>query len=147
MIHTDGRPTIANAPRVMTPLTKAVREAAAVRASVERDTETELLKQAYKAGYAHGVAAGSWVIDGNTTAETARYILAGFRDGDPEVLDLLPSEPLSGEWADGPTPATVLADLGVDEDDALADDLLYEYEAGFASGMEDEVTRSAEAIL
>lgn len=45
-----------------------------------------------------GAAAGSWIVDGNTSAETAAAILAGYEDGDPEVLDLCPA-PLSGEWA------------------------------------------------
>jgi hypothetical protein len=103
----------------------------------------DLIKRARDAGYAHGKAAGSWVIDGNTSADTARYLLKGLEDGDPEVYDRLPSSPLSGEWADSPTPASVLADLGVSEDCEGADDLLNEYEDAFSDGVTDEVVRAA----
>lgn len=99
------------------------------------------------AGYEAGTAAGSWVIDGNTTEETARHLLEGIEDGDPAVLDSLPSSPLSGEWADAPLPRDVLENVGMAEDDPATDDVLTSYEDGFARGVTDEVTRSARAIL
>ena len=107
----------------------------------------DLIKRAHEAGYAHGEDAGSWVIDGNTSADTARYLLKGLEDGDPEVYDRLPDSPLSGEWAGDPTPASVLSDLGISENCDGADDLLNEYENAFRDGVEDEVTRAAQAIL
>lgn len=106
-----------------------------------------IIEAARVAGYEHGKAAGSWVIDGNTSEDTARYILAGIEDGDPAVLDALPSSPLSGEWADCLLPRDVLSSLDVDEDDDAADDILSAFEDGFSSGVEDEVVRSASAVL
>lgn len=61
--------------------------------------------RAYHYGHERGVAAGSWVIDGNTSEETARNLLRGIDDGDPVVYDVLPFAPLSGEWpTDSPRP-------------------------------------------
>lgn len=104
-------------------------------------------RRAEAAGYEAGKAAGSWVIDGNTAEGTARAYLAGIEEGDPEVLDTLPSSPLSGEYADGLLPRDVLAMFGLDEDAPNADDILNAYEAGYSSGVVDEVARSARAIL
>ena len=59
--------------------------------------------QAKSAGAEAGKNAGSWVIDGNTTIETCRRILAGYNDGDPEIMDMQPS-PLSGEHAGSSIP-------------------------------------------
>jgi hypothetical protein len=101
----------------------------------------DLITSAYKMGYDHGTSAASWVTDGNTSEPTYRQLAQGLADGDPEVLDSLPSAPLSGEWADDPTPSSVLADLEVDPADDGADDLLWSYEEGFSSGVTDEITR------
>lgn len=105
------------------------------------------IERAEREGKQHGQAAGSWVIDGNTSEQTARAILAGIRDGDPEVLDSLPSAPLSGEWADGLLPRDVLGWYGMDEDDPAADDVLTTFETAYADGMIEEVTRAARAIV
>ena len=56
------------------------------------------MRKYQKLGRQAGHAAGTWAIDGNTSAETARAILQGYEDGDPAVMDMQPS-PLSGEWA------------------------------------------------
>jgi hypothetical protein len=103
--------------------------------------------KARAAGYDAGKAAGSWIVDGNTSTETARALLAGIEDGDPAVLDQLPTSPLSGEWADAPTPRDVLEDVNMTEDDEGAEDVLSAYEEGFSSGAEDEAVRLARAIL
>jgi hypothetical protein len=50
------------------------------------------------AGREAGETAGSWVIDGNTSTETARAILRGYEDGDPAVMDMA-TRPLNGEFA------------------------------------------------
>src|SRR5271157_4833767 len=89
-------------------------------------------------GYWRGHNAGSWAIDGNTSDETLRRVIAGYDDGDPQIMDMQPS-PLSGEWADDPTPAGVLEALGVDDDDDSADELLTTYETAFSEGYWDEV--------
>jgi hypothetical protein len=108
----------------------------------------ELIEESARArGLEDGKAAGSWVIDGNTTEHTARAILQGLEEGDPETLDGLPSGPLSGEYADGLLPRDVLGWYGLLEDDAEADDVLRAYEDGWSEGMVDEAERSARAVL
>jgi hypothetical protein len=99
-------------------------------------------------GREHGLAAGSWVIDGNTSDETVASILQGIEDGDPVVLDTLPSAPLSGEWAGDPTPATILAELEAEDLEAeVQAELLTEYEDAFRSAVTDQVTADARARL
>jgi len=107
----------------------------------------DVCERASEYGCRVGTAAGSWVLDGNSSEETARALLEGIEDGDPMVLDSLPSSPLSGEWADSLTPADVLAELSMDEDDARADDVLSAFEDGYSRGVVDEVARSARAII
>jgi hypothetical protein len=102
----------------------------------------ETIAAAEALGAEHGRNAGSWVTDGNTTPETYRRLLEGIRDGDPEILDALPCAPLSGEWAGDPTPASVLAELDVAEDDDDADDVLSAYEDAYRSAVVDEVERA-----
>lgn len=97
---------------------------------------------AYKAGYEHGLAAGSWVFDGNSTQESIRKVLKGFDEGDPEIMDLQPS-PLSAEWA-GESIPELTERYGVAlEEDEKAD----QFEQGFADGYWDEVQRSGKALL
>jgi hypothetical protein len=100
------------------------------------------LKDAACRGIADGVAAGSWFVDGNTPADSARETLRRLEAGDPEVLDYLPSAPLSGEWADGLLPRDVLGWYGLGEDDDDADEILEAYEMGYSQGAEDEVRDS-----
>lgn len=64
-----------------------------------------------EAGAEHGRNAASWYFDGNTPLETYRTVARGILDGDPEVMDTLPNSPLSGEWADEPTPSSVFRDV------------------------------------
>jgi len=99
--------------------------------------------RARQAGSEHGRAVASWYFDGNTTAETYATVLKGIEEGDPEIMESLPSSPLSGEWAGDPTPASVLEDLGVDPDDDSADDLLSAYEDAFYSASSEEIERVA----
>lgn len=102
------------------------------------DGETVEQNVAYHDGYKAGEAAGSWVIDGNTPTETAAAILRGYSDGDPEIMDMMPS-PLSGEWA-GEGMAELLGDDYTDED---AD----EYENGYQLGFWAQVVASAQAVI
>lgn len=96
--------------------------------------------------YTLGENAGSWVIDGNTTESTARAILAGIEDGDPEILDHLPSPQWGGEWAGDPTYEQLAVEYG-GLTSAEADDYYGEALIAFASGVEDAVTFHARAIL
>ncbi len=102
------------------------------------------VKRAESAGAEHGKAAASWYFDGNTDRATYARVLQGLDEGDPAILDSLPSSPLSGEWADEPTPRSVLDAIGVteDEDDAR-DDYLSAYEDAFSQASQDEVERVA----
>jgi hypothetical protein len=109
------------------------------------------LADAVELGATHGRNAGSWVIDGNTSSEEARRLLAGIEDGDPEVTELQPSA-LSGEWADGLTPRTLLEELGInwterEDPDHVAGDLCDVYELAYGEAFWAEVERSARAIL
>lgn len=107
-----------------------------------------LADQAFTLGRAHGVSAGSWIIDGNSTEETARAILTGYEDGDPAIMDLEPA-PLSGEWADSPTPSTLADALELPEEyrGSELDQLCTDYELGFSEGFWAEVTRSAAYLI
>ncbi len=102
-----------------------------------------MTEEAYKAGKELGEAAGSWIIDGNTSDETARYLLKGITDGDPAVLDQHgPRSPLSGEWAGESIPE--LSDqYGIDLTD---DDEATRFEEGYDTGYWDTVERDARAI-
>lgn len=104
-------------------------------------------EDAHARGVEDGRAAGSWVLDGNSSEDTARAILQGIEDGDPAVMDSLPSAPLSGEFADGLLPRDVLRWYGLTEEDAESDDILRAYEDGYAEGVDEEVTRTARAML
>lgn len=107
----------------------------------------DLLKRAEEEGYERGRAAGSWVLDGNSTDESARALLKGIEDGDPMIMDALPSAPLSGEWADGLSAADLLGWYDLDEEHDAAHDVLAALETGFQRGAQDEVARSARTIL
>jgi hypothetical protein len=108
------------------------------------------IEEAAKRGAEAGTAAGTWAIDGNTSAETVARILQGIEDGDPEVLDMQPA-PLSGEWA-GESIEELLGDLLPDNEvqPAMHDDrydaLLDAYEGAFGEAYWAEVERSARAV-
>jgi hypothetical protein len=98
-------------------------------------------------------ATASWFFDGNTPEETYARVLAGIRDGDPEVLDALPTLDWSGQWADGPDWDALLSDEmpedlevpweGDPDYNALGDDLFREVGQDYASEV---ITQSIEAI-
>lgn len=79
------------------------------------------LENAIQLGREAGERAGEWAADGNTSAESARAVLALMDDGDPRAWDFLPPVPnLSGEWADDPTPRSIFEEVegrGIDADD------------------------------
>ncbi len=93
-------------------------------------------------GTERGKAAGAWVLDGNSPVETARLILQGIEDADPEIMDMQPA-PLSGEWA-GESIPELSAEYGIDlEDPEIAD----AFETGYSEGYWAEVESSARAML
>jgi hypothetical protein len=95
-------------------------------------------------------AAASWAADGNASAEHIQRVLGMLADGDPEAYDYLPPRPdLSGEWADGRTPLSLLDELGIDHSEPLTgadlDELWHAYEDGvdeaFGTACEVELAR------
>lgn len=109
-------------------------------------TET-LHDRAYDLGYGAGKSVGSWVIDGNTTQAYAEWLLKGYADGDPEVMDIQPVA-LSGEFADSPTPQSIATELDVHpaDEDAM-DEICNGYEDGFDTGYWDQVVASAKKVV
>jgi hypothetical protein len=90
-----------------------------------------------------GRARASWYFDGNTSHATYVDVYRGLRDGDPAILDTIPCSPLSGEWADDPTPRSVLDALDVDEDDEAANEYLDAYEDGFSEAAYQAIEQAA----
>lgn len=112
------------------------------RACLERaiaGAETVLLDRAEQLGYSAGMEAGACAAD-DLTANQARERLFKINVGDESVLDELPRTPdLSGEWADAPTPASVLRQIGsihADEDEGFTAELLNRWEEGAHNGHE-----------
>jgi hypothetical protein len=114
------------------------------------ETYDRIIADARKLGAEHGRAAGSRVIDGNTSAETARAILDGWEDCDSEIMDMMPA-PLSGEWADSMTPARLMDELGIDPENVPIDvypgDLCDAYEEAYEDAYWLEVRASAESVV
>jgi hypothetical protein len=108
------------------------------RTDAERDSLTDA---AYKLGAEHGRNAGSWYFNGHTDESAYRRTLEGITAGDPAVYDTFPSAPLSGEWADGLTPAGLLELLGLERDDEDGDALCAMYEDGYGVAVSDEIER------
>lgn len=84
--------------------------------------DPDIIIRASELGAEVGRNAASWFFDGNTSDDAYRRVLAGITEGDPKVLDSLPTPNLSGEWADDPTPNSLREYLGVSENDWHSDD-------------------------
>jgi len=105
----------------------------------------ELEQEARRLGAAAGIASASWP---EFDALSARRVLAGMADGDPETLDSLPWLDLSGQWADGPDARTLLEGIGMhreyqEREPELADDILTAYQSAHDDAMQEEVERRA----
>ena len=113
--------------------------------------------RAAELGTEHGENAASWLFDGNTDTATYVRFLLGVDEGDPEVLDALPSADLSGEWADGLTPASLANACGVPDCDwaltvnapifGLVEDLCNAYETAFSDAVQSEAERIARTYV
>jgi hypothetical protein len=83
-----------------------------------------IIGRATKLGHDAGIAAASWVFDGNTSPDTYRRYAEGIAAGDPEILDSLREPNLSGEYADDYSERDLARDLGIepysDDSDAAA---------------------------
>lgn len=100
------------------------------------------IQLATDAGTERGTAAGSWVLDGNSSIVSARGIRKGYDDGDPAIMDLCPS-PLSGEWA-GESIPELSVEYGIDLEDS---DIADAFETAFADAFWAETIRTATAII
>lgn len=104
------------------------------------------IDNAREIGTDHGRNAASWVFDGNTDRETYVAFRRGIDDGDPEVLDFIPTADLSGQWAEGYTVADLMADCcGGNTDDP--DKIIAAYEEAFVAAATAEVERMISAQL
>lgn len=119
------------------------------RAVIEDVIADELEAEARELGRDAASAAASWAVDGNTSPDAIRRTLDLLEDGDPAAWDRLPREPdLSGEWADDPTPASLVRELGEDPDrldpetvSAVADAYALGVEERFLDACETELRR------
>lgn len=94
--------------------------------------DTEWENHAAYLGADAAMAAASWVTMSESDAQSI------LEDVDPEVLDRYPMPDLSGEWADDPTPASILRDVGGDDGD-------FEYWDTPTARLRDEVADAWEA--
>lgn len=117
------------------------------------DHREHLRARAQTMGAEHGRARASWYFDGNTSEDTYRRVLQGIEEGDPAVYDTFPSGALSGEWADDPTPASVLAELAgtVDYNSVLTyeeqDEILRHYEDAFDVAVSETIEAEARKMV
>jgi hypothetical protein len=114
------------------------------------DDLTQYENEAREMGRQAGIAAASWVIDGNTSQEHIQRMVAMYDEGDPEYHDYLPTRPnLSGEWADDPTPLSITTEIVGDEvdPDPIVDAIAEAWEAGADETFEVECERILRAAL
>jgi hypothetical protein len=93
----------------------------------------------------HGKAAASWVVDGSTSAVSARGLVKGIEDGDPAMLDSIREPGLSGEYAGDYTEDQLMTDAGWVPHDGtdLRDDLASQYNQEVSAAFWHEVERLA----
>lgn len=121
---------------------------------VARKHDTEAIRSAGESlGRDRGRAAGSWIIDGNTSEDEARAWLTGIADCDPVTMDAMPN-PLSGEWA-GESIGELISESGLDQrmmddDDARdrndVDVWMDAYEVAYSEAFWLEVERAARIV-
>lgn len=116
---------------------------------MEKDTNKQNEYAIHTRGEYDGKAAASWFFDGNTPSGVYPRILKGIEDGDPVVMDMLPTPRVGGENADEPTWEEIVKDeTNIEEmsDDGEQD--LYEiYSAAFQSAVEAEISRICKVQL
>lgn len=108
---------------------------------------TEDETRVYEALMAHaeerGQADGSWVIDGNTSADQCSEILRMIEDEDPAIDSIMPPGPLSGEYAgEGMAGIWYAATAENAPDDGWTLHMADEYELVYWSAWEGEVARA-----
>jgi hypothetical protein len=105
-----------------------------------REETEELLVR--NRGREDGIAVGTWVIDGNTSDETCRSILAQM-----EACEWDGPELRLGQWADDPSFADILADLSIEAEDESEADLFCTYSDAWYEGVYSEVERACLARI
>src|SRR5262245_6049696 len=90
----------------------ALLELIQVKAIIELQIEAAKVRARFEArGLGDGTAAGTATWDRDVHPETARKFLIGVRDGDPEMMDEIPSPNVSGEWAGDDTWTDIYCEL------------------------------------
>jgi hypothetical protein len=110
-------------------------------------TADEQIDTAKTLGGEHGKRVGAFYFDKDTSRAEYERVSQGIADGDDEVLAELPTDPLSGEFADEPTPQTVFAALGMSGNEDHADDVLQAYEDSFHMAVQGEIEATVRAAL
>jgi hypothetical protein len=118
-----------------------------------------LSEAAYRLGRSKGEDFANRLVDRGTDTEEARIILEGYENDEKEVLALCP-DPLSGEWADDPTPVSAINDISsLAEAEGLikkaniiealdsAEDLLDVYEDAYRDGFWETALKRANEIV
>jgi hypothetical protein len=127
-------------------------------AAGEWDTVLSALKTA---GHAAGVNAAAWWAQdtlggraGGDVRATARRVLAGIDDGDPQILDSLPALDLSGQHADTPSEADVYRQAAPDHvpdwqalDTANRDEVIEAYRSAHDTAVIDAVAGHCRTAL
>jgi hypothetical protein len=112
---------------------------------------TDHEREAYELGRDAAIAAASWVLDGNTSQDHIRRMVAMLDDGDPQAYDCLPAMPdLSGEWADAPTPLLLAQDIfgtGITGTQDYPPEALDEIADAWEAGVFDTFVPECERIL
>lgn len=90
-----------------------------------------------------GKTAASWLVDGNTPEPEAvlNRLIRGIFEGDPEILDALPSPRLGGEFAGEQTWEEICQEEVGHYGDDGEQDLLLVYEEAFGDGVQAEIHR------
>lgn len=114
----------------------------------DRDVE-DMMITARELGATAGTSASSWVFDGNTDQAAYERCVKLDDAGDPAWWDDYgpTSGPLSGEWAESPTPQGLAVEVDLAPADDVSGDVLIEvgdaFVEAFHDAWRDEVMRVA----
>lgn len=114
----------------------------------------QLTQEAAKLGREAGENAAAWweqdAIGGRATSgerDRAELTLKGIEDGDPAVMDSLPFPNLSGQWADDPTPQTLMAELDCEVEPEEEPEICEAWEVAASDAVLDSVERMCRELL
>lgn len=107
----------------------------------EQEHETAIRQR----GHDDGWNAASWLVDGNTDDPfgVLTRLLEGMKDGDPEIMDQLPSPDVSGQHANAPTWEEIIHDETdiIELSDDGETELWDVYQEAFDHGVEANIIR------